>query len=187
MPAGFPKRGATPTPANKLAAATPHVPVAAPPNFITIPQTLSFWGNYYHGDCVSAEEAFAKACYQPEISISEQEVINWATQHGDLEGAFLTDVMQWMETGGFVQNGFMYNDGPYYTVDWTNSATLQSAISQGPVKLGVSGDQLDTVWHNAGGGASGGVSGWFATGFHAGDPEDHSVSLCGYGTIAWLA
>ena len=62
MPAlpGFPKRGANPTPASVLAAATPLVPaIGAPPNFITIPQTLSFWGNYSNGDCVTAEEAFA--------------------------------------------------------------------------------------------------------------------------------
>jgi hypothetical protein len=184
----FPKRGAGPSPRSALAAATPHVAaVGAPPNFITIPQTLSFWGNYDHGDCVTAEEAFAKACNQPEIFISEQEAINWATQHGVLEGAYLTQVMQWMQTDGFVQDGFTYDDGPYYSVDWTNAATLQSAISQGPVKIGVAADQLNPVWHNAGGGPNGGVSGWFATGFHADSNEDHNPSLCGYGTIAWLA
>jgi hypothetical protein len=32
-----------------------------------------------------------------------------------------------------------------------------------------------------------GVSGWFATGFHPDHNEDHCVSLCGYGTIDWLA
>src|SRR5208282_2743119 len=190
MPAlpGFPKRGANPTPPSVLAAATPLVPaIGAPPNFITVPQTLSFWGNYSNGDCVTAEEAFAKACYQPEIFISEAEVITWATNNGILNGAYLPNVMQLMQTSGFVQNGYMYDDGAYYTVDWTNSATLQSAISQGPVKIGVSSAQLDTVWWNAGGSQNSGVSGWFATGFHAGDPEDHCVSLCGYGTIAWLA
>ncbi len=190
MPAlpGFPKRGANPTPPSVLAAATPLVPtIGAPPNFITVPQTLSYWGNYNNGDCVTAEEAFAKACYQPEIFISEAEVITWATNNGVLNGAYLPNVMQLMQTSGFVQNGYMYDDGAYYTVDWTNSATLQSAISQGPVKIGVSSDQLDTVWWNAGGGPNGGVSGWFATGFQHESVEDHCVSLCGYGTIAWLA
>ena len=31
------------------------------------------------------------------------------------------------------------------------------------------------------------VSGWFATGLTKDTNEDHCVSLCGYGTIAWLA
>jgi hypothetical protein len=30
-------------------------------------------------------------------------------------------------------------------------------------------------------------SGWFATGFHEDKAYDHCVSLCGYGTISWLA
>ena len=200
MPAlpGFPKRGANPTPPSVLAAATPLVPtIGAPPNFITVPQTLSYWGNYNNGDCVTAEEAFAKACYQPEIFISEAEVITWATNNGVLNGAYLYQVLNWMQTvgGGFVQNGYIYDDGPgpsppnspAYLVDYTNSATLQSAISQGPVKIGIGANQLLTVWDNAGGGPNGGVSGWFATGFQHESVEDHCVSLCGYGTIAWLA
>ena len=186
----YPKRGAIPTPRSVLAAATHYVAaVGAPPNFITVPQTISFWGNYYHGDCVTAEEAFAKACNSPEIFISENEVIAWATNHNVLEGAYLPQVMQYMQTDGFVESPYVYDDGPFYSVDWTNSATLQSAISQGPVKIGVAGDQLNTVWHNAGGSSAGGVSGWFATGFRPepSSAEDHCVTLCGYGTIAWLA
>jgi hypothetical protein len=66
--AQFPKRGATPSPRSHLAAATPYVAVpAAPPNFIRKPQQISFWGNYDHGDCVTAEEAFAKACNNPDV------------------------------------------------------------------------------------------------------------------------
>lgn len=86
-----PKRGALPTPRSLLASATPHAAlVGAPPNHIIIPPKLSIWGNDYHGDCVTAEEAFAKACYNGEIFISDQEVIGWATQHGVLEGAVST-------------------------------------------------------------------------------------------------
>jgi hypothetical protein len=58
------------------------------------------WGNDVHGDCVT-EEAFAKTCNNPEIFISDNEVITWATNHGVLEGAYLVEVLQWMETGGF--------------------------------------------------------------------------------------
>ena len=54
-----------------------------------------------------------------------------------------------------------YDDGPYFSVNWTNSATLESAIWNGPVKIGVAADQLETAWHS-----TGGHSGWFGVGFH---------------------
>jgi hypothetical protein len=174
------KRGALPTPRHLLANATPHVALAgAPPEYILIPQKISMWGNDVHGDCVTAEEAFAKACYQPEIFISDQEVIAWATQHGALEGATLYQVLDWMRAAGFSQDGQIYDDGMNYSVDWTQSGILTSAISQGPIKIGIAADQIQGVWS--------GRNGWFATGFHADANEDHCVSLCGYGTIAWLA
>ncbi len=140
------------------------------------------WGNDVHGDCVTAEEAFAKACYQSEIFISDQDVITWATQHGVLEGAYLYQVLGWMRNDGFSQDGQKYDDGSYFSVDWTQSGMLTSAISQGPVKIGIAADQLSNVWSQ-----HQGRSGWFATGFTADANEDHCVSLCGYGTIAWLA
>jgi hypothetical protein len=178
-----PKRGAMPTPRHELAAATPHaVRVGAPPNFITVPAKISMWGNDVHGDCVTAEEAFAKACNNPEIFIPDSDVIAWATRHGVLEGAYLTQVMQWMQNDGFVQDSFVYNDGPYYSVNWTNDSILQSAISQGPVKIGVAANQIETAWRT-----TSGHTGWFGTGFHSDANEDHCVTLCGYGTLSWLA
>jgi hypothetical protein len=188
MPNQFPKRGAVPTPRSVLAAAVPYSPgAAALPNFIVIPTQISFWGNYFDGDCVTAEEAFAKACNNPEIFIAEQEVIAWATAHGVLNSATLTPVMTWMQTGGFTSGAVTYDDGNYSSVEWTNAGTLQSAISQGPVKLGVAGDQLDATWSAAGGSEAGGRSGWFATGYQDDSAEDHCVSLCGYGSMSWLA
>jgi hypothetical protein len=181
----MPKRGAIPTPRNVLAAAVPHSAfAAAPATFIVIPQKISMWGNDVHGDCVTAEEAFAKACNNPEVFISDDEVITWATKHGVLEGAYLYQVMTWMQNDGFPNGPLTYDDGPYYSVDWTNAGTLQSAISQGPVKIGIAADQLDTTWQ-----AAGGNSGWFATGYQAESPanEDHCVALCGYGSMSWLA
>jgi hypothetical protein len=190
MPAStlqFPKRGAIPSPRSALAAATPHVASAAsPPSLITMPKQTSFWGNYEHGDCVTAEEAFAKACNNPEILISDSEVITWATDHGVLEGAYLNQVLQWMQNDGFLQIGRLYDDGPYLSVNWTDSTILQSAIATGPVKIGVAGDQLLTAWDSAGGNSSGGKT-WFGTGFQSDSNEDHCVSLCGYGTLDWLA
>src|SRR5690348_17266653 len=80
-------RGAIASPRHKLAAATPHIITGVtPPNRIYVPAQLSFWGNNQYGDCVTAEEAFAKACYLPEILISDQTALGWASQHGFLNG-----------------------------------------------------------------------------------------------------
>lgn len=140
------------------------------------------WGNDVHGDCVTAEEAFAKACHSPEIYISDNTVMQWAKRHGVLEGAYLHQVLQWMQTDGFVQDGHTYDDGPFYSLNWTNLGILTSAISQGPVKLGIAADQLEAAWRT-----TSGRSGWFAVDFRPDGNEDHCVSLCGYGTIMWLA
>ena len=181
-------RGAKPTPRYVLAGATPHKIVTKHPHeHITIPKKISFWGNYADGDCVTAEEAFAKSCHHPEIFIHDKEVIDWASNHGVLNGAYLVEVMDWMKTGGFVQSGKVYDDGGHVSVDWHDAAILQNAISIGPVKLGVGGDQLESLWWASGGTAGGGRNGWFAVGFTPEATEDHCVSLCGYGSIAWLA
>jgi hypothetical protein len=181
-------RGARPTPRYRLAAATPHTKTGkAPPRHIRTPRKLSFWGNYTYGDCVSAEEAFAKACHEPEIFISESEVIDWATQNNFLNGAYIIDVVDVMESSGFPKHHHVYDDGSVRSVDWTNAPLLEDAIAIGPVKIGVAGDQLNSVWWANGGSSTGGVSGWFATGFPPDSNEDHCVSLCGYGTMHWLA
>lgn len=183
MPDQSLKRGAIPSPRSVLAAAVPHhALIGAPPNFIMKPQRISMWGNDVHGDCVTAEEAFAKACNYPEIFIPDNEVIAWATRHGVLDGAYLMQVMTWMQNDGFAEGALVYDDGPYFSVNWADSGSLQSAISHGPVKIGVAADQIENAWHT-----TGGRSGWFATGFHGDNNEDHCVSLCGYGTISWLA
>ena len=108
MPEQSLKRGAIPSPRSALAAAVPYTAlIGAPPDLIMKPQKISWWGNYVHGDCVTAEEAFAKACNNPEIFISDAEVIAWATRHGVLEGAHLTQVMTWMQNDGFA-DGFVH-------------------------------------------------------------------------------
>ncbi|ATQ78254.1 hypothetical protein CR152_29905 [Massilia violaceinigra] len=163
-----------------LAAATPHVARVDPlPNYLVVPSQISYWGNDEYGDCVSAEEAFAKACNSPEIFIPSSTVVNWAKGNGLLHGAYLTDVLNLMHTAGFTYSGCTYKDGPHTSVDWTNPATIQSAITQGPVKLGVAADQIET--------ACNGRMGWFGLGFTVDDRTDHCVSLCGYGSLSWLA
>jgi hypothetical protein len=177
------QRGAIPTPRHLLAAATPFsMFIGAPLNHLVVPKKISIWGNDIHGDCVTAEEAFAKACHSPEIFIPDSLVMHWASQHGVLEGANLHQVLQWMQTDGFREKGHIDDDGPFYSVDWTNAAALTSAISQGPVKIGIAADQVEKVWRK-----NQGRTGWFATSFHDDANEDHCVSLCGYGTIMWLA
>jgi hypothetical protein len=183
MPVQPRKRGARPSPRSALAAALPYrVHGVTPPRLIMKPARISMWGNDVHHDSVTAEEAFAKACSNPEIFISDDDVINWATNHGVLEGGTITDVMTWMQAGGFTSSSAIYNDGAYYAVDWTNSTALQNAIAQGPVKLGVAGHQLETAWT-----ATHGHSGWFGTGWQPDTSEDFCVTLCGYGAISWLA
>jgi len=177
------RRGAVATPRHVLAAASPFsMFIGAPLNHILVPKRISMWGNDVHGDCVTAEEAFAKACHSPSIFITNNTVINWATQHGVLEGANLHQVLQWMQSDGFKQKLHTYDDGPFYSVDWTNPHVLTSAISQGPVKIGVAADQLEATWQQ-----NHGRSGWFATGYKHDANEDHCVSLCGYGSLMWLA
>jgi hypothetical protein len=156
--------------------------VGAPTTFLTRPAQISMWGNDVHGDCVTAEEAFAKACNNPEIFIPDDQVIAWATRHNVLEGAYLTDVLGWMQNDGFTGPDDIYDDGAHYSVNWNDDGTLQSAISTGPVKIGVAANQLENAWRS-----TGGRTGWVATGFQADGGEDHCVSLCGYGSISWLA
>ncbi|MBB5470968.1 hypothetical protein OKW30_001875 [Paraburkholderia sp. Clong3] len=180
-------RGALPSPRHELAAAMPHVPdskILVPPSFLMWPVQMSSWNNYVYGDCVSAEEAFAKATAVSGTFIPEATVVNWAEGHGYLNGATLTAVMTTMQTNGFELNGKTYDDGPYNSVNWNNAAILQSAIySHGPVKIGVGAEDFQT---NADGKVTPGTSGWTMYNYPKHQPEDHCVSLCGYGTLAEL-
>lgn len=176
------KRGARPSPRHRLASAMPHRIVGVtPPEKLWLPTKLDFWLNDVDGDCVTAEEAFAKATYSPEIFITDATVQTWATANGVLNGADLITVLDEMQTGGFQQDGVTYDDGAPTAVDWANASVLQNAIAQGPVKIGVAADQLENVVPDPP------VNGWLATGFNEDQNEDHCVSLAGYGSIAWLA
>ena len=155
-------RGAIPSSRAELAAATPHVPdpkIKVPPSFLMWPTQMSSWNNYVYGDCVSAEEAFAKATASPrQTFIPLATVVAWAKTHGYLNGATLSSVLTTMETKGFPFNGKTYDDGPHFSVNWTNAATLQSAIySHGPVKIGVGAEYFQTNTH---GKVTPGTSGW---------------------------
>ncbi len=172
-------RGAIPTPRHRLAAAQPHLMSAAvlPSSFIRLPRTLLDWLNFVNGTCVTAEEAFNKACSG--ILISNATVKEWATAHGVMDGAYLDSVLEWMAQKGFNQDGNFYNDGGKASVDWTNDAVLKDAIYAAPVKIGVAAGQLENV--------VGAKNGWFGLNFHRDQNIDHCISLCGYGAIGQLA
>lgn len=175
-------RGAIPTPRHMLAAAVPHIPdpqLSVPSSFLMWPIQMSSWNNYKYGDCVTAEEAFAKATASPRTFIPEDTVVDWARSHGYLNGAYLVDVLKTMQNDGFQYSGKTYNDGPYNSVNWNDSAALQSAISNhGPVKIGVAAEKFGS---NTNGHVTPGNSGWAMYNYPSGLREDHCVSLCGYG------
>lgn len=185
-------RGAIPSHRYKLAGAMPHVPdpqISVPSSFLMWPVQMSSWNNYVYGDCVSAEEAFAKAAAAPRTFIPEATVVSWATAHGYLNGAYLTDVMTTMQTNGFPHNKKKYDDGRYNSVNWVNAAVLQSAIySHGPVKIGVAAEYFQSPAPGQHGTVSPGMSGWAIYNYPptSSSQEDHCVSLCGYGTLAQL-
>jgi hypothetical protein len=129
---------------------------------------------------VAAEEAFNKACNNPEIFISEESVIEWATLNDYLNGAIIYNVLQTMQNYGFQISGSNNNDGPFFTVNWLDNNLLQNAIANfGPVKLGVASEAIINIHKKH--------SGWFITGLPKNTNIDHCVSLCGYGTFQWLA
>ena len=175
------QRGAFPSPRHRLAAAAPHVATTSTPaQWLWKPARLSMWLNDVDGDCVTAEEAFAKGC-QPGVFITDDTVQAWATANNVLNGADLTTVLDLMQTAGFPSGDTTLDDGPPVSVDWTNASLLQNAIAQGPVKIGVAADQLEATVESQPGNA------WLAMGYQSDQNEDHCVSLCGYGTISWLA
>lgn len=175
-------RGASATPAHVLLAAEPYSQgreLRAPPaQMAYVPQRLSYWGNDRYGDCVTAEEAFKCACYDPEIFIDDATVIDWARRHGVLNGASLDEVLDAMNGDGFRAGPQRYDDGPKLLVDYSNESALQSAIAQGPVKIAIAADALPND--------AGNRQGWYALGGPRYRSTDHCVSLCGYGPAAYL-
>lgn len=174
--------GARRSPGHKIAAARQHIPRTAPPAQVAyVPKVRSMFGNDRYGDCVTAEEAFAKSCaiagVQPEIDIPEQTVIAYARSNGELNGADLSNVLEEMARKGFAVGSQFYNDGPASSVDYSNETTLRSAIALGPVKIAIAAGSLP--------GGAGSSDGWYSLSARSRN-TDHCVSLCGYGTAEWL-
>lgn len=182
-PKNFP-RGAKPTsPEKKAKARKFQVMGMGPDQFAVIPQHLQMWGNDTYGDCVSAEEAFAKAAYSLQAGVSELtatdgEVVQWANSHGFLNGAELGEVLDAMHSQGMSIGSVTYKDGEKQLVDYGNPAALKLAIATGPVKIAIDADALPQ--------GAGNESGWFSTDTQRRTNYDHCVGLCGYGSAEYL-
>jgi hypothetical protein len=169
-----------PTSRAKLAASLCHVPTLTPPaQHFVLPSRLSMWLNNAEGDCIAAGEAAAKACSG--IFVSDDTVQAWAQANDDVNGGDIESLLTTMQSAGFQQDGNVYNDGPHLSVNWSNPLNLNAALVEGPVKLGVSSSQLQTVP------GIGIANGWFASGFKTDTNYDHDTELLGYGDVSWLA
>lgn len=178
--------GAKKSPRSKLLAAVPFRAVAAPPpQFAVVPPKLDVWGNSTYGDCVSAEEAFAKAwwavnCGLSELFAAEAEVVAFARRFGYLNGATLTEVMDTMARYGMSIGAATFKDGGYAGVDYSDEGVLKSALTVGPVKIAIDAAALPND--------AGNRNGWHDAGGSVGQyPDtDHCVGLGGYGPASYL-
>lgn len=182
-------RGARRSPVHRILTATPHRRLGAiPSSFGVVPPRLSVLGNDTYGDCVTAEECAAKEAYSlwsgagSELVISDAACIQWARQHGYLNGADLVSVLDDMARYGITAtDGRLYHTGPHQSVAWGDYPTLCSAIVTGPVKIAVAANQLEQVVNS-----TNGTSGWVLSGAYRDQATDHCVGLWGYGTFGDL-
>jgi hypothetical protein len=175
----FVPSGEFPTPNHELAAAPPYrAGGLAPESFLAWPIEIDFWGNERLSNSSWAEEAFAKACAEPKVFIPNDVVLRTARECGS------SNFSEFMQTHGFQMDGNAYLDGPFNSLNWTNTVALNSAIAAvGPVKIGVAAANLASGPH---GQVTPGASGWAIYDLPTGQPENHWASLCGYGPLAAL-
>jgi hypothetical protein len=171
--------GRFPTPSHELAAAQPYrTEGPAPESFLAWPIEIGSWGDEQVKNSSWAEEAFAKACAEPRVLVPTNAVLLAAQECGS------SNFAQFMQRRGFEIDANAYLDGPFYKVNWTDSARLAGAIANdGPVKIGIAAASLASGPH---GHVTPGRSGWAIYGLPAGQPEDYCASLCGYGPLAAL-
>jgi hypothetical protein len=175
----FVPSGEFPTPNQELASAQPYrASGAAPESFIVWPIGIGSWGNDEVSNSSWAEEAFAKACAEPQVLVPSDVVLSTARECGS------SNFAAFIQTHGFQMEGKAYMDGPFNSVDWTNAATLNGAIANvGPVKIGVASANLSS---GPQGKITPGTSGWAIYGLPTGHPENHCAGLCGYGPLVEL-
>src|SRR4029077_16180813 len=145
-----------------------------PETVARVPSKLSMLGNDEFGDCVTSESCAAIEAYSvglglTEIVITDADAIAWARAHGDLNGAELLPVIQDMEADGVRDStGVIRKAGTPSSVDYTNEATLQSAIAQGPVSIAIGSGDLPS--------GAGNANGWWGL-TSGGAQNDHFVVL----------
>jgi hypothetical protein len=175
----FVPSGEFPTPNHELAMAQPYrASGGAPESFISWPIGFGLRVKEKVSNSSWAEEAFAKACAGPKVFIPAGVVLFTSRECGS------SNFAAFMQTHGFQMDRKAYLDGPFNSVDWTNTAALNDAIAKvGPVKIGIAAANLNS-------GPQGQVtpetSGWAIYGLPAGQPENHCASLCGYGPLEAL-
>jgi hypothetical protein len=176
----FVPSGTFPTPNHELAAAKPYKATRlAPESFLASPIEIGFWGNETADNSIWAEEAFAKACAAPKVSVPADIALLTAQKCGS------SNFARFMQTQKFQMDGAAYLDGPFESINWNNTAALNSAIAgAGPVKIGVAAANLTSGPH---GSVTPGTSGWAIYGFPPNQNENHCASLCGFGSLAVLA
>jgi hypothetical protein len=172
--------GEFPSPNHELAAASPFKGTSAPASFLAWPVEVRNWEGLSATDSLWAEEAFAKACADPRVSIPVEAIQRAAQECGS------TNFSRFMQTRGLQMDRKVYLDGPFFTVDWANAAGLHAAIAHvGPVKIGVDLANLASGSHSR---VTPGTSGWATYGLpKSGQPQSHCASLCGYGALTELA
>jgi hypothetical protein len=161
---------------------------AAPPaaSFIAGSQQPFYWGNA-DADRIAAAEAFAKACQNPELFIAAATVLDWRSANGWLNGASITEALDLMLTKTTLETEPRCHAGAQQHVDWTDTAKLRQAIRQAPVKIGIDADQFENLWFAHHPKLFGPGDDWPLNGFIRSAAANRPVSLCGFGSIAWLA
>lgn len=180
-------RGLVPSPEEALRTArayVPKAPMAIPTSFLQWPITMSYWGNDEFGDCVTAEEAFAKAAAPGYYFIPEDTVIGWARRNGYLNGAACYSVLSTMRDKGIDFSLNTLFDGDFSRIGYEDSVTLRDAIYHcGPVKLAIDSGYMNPVKSPAKGNMTPGKSGWALYDCPKTGMPDHCVSICGYGLL----
>jgi hypothetical protein len=175
----FVPSGQFPSSNQELAVAHSYRPAAAAPeSFLAWPMKIGAWEDDRQTNSCWAEEAFAKACAEPNIFIPDDVVLLASRRCGS------SNFAEFLQTYGFQMERKAYLDGPFDSVDWTNVVALNGAIATvGPVKIGVVSTNLAFGPH---GQVTPGRSGWAVYGVPPGQPQSACASLCGYGPLAAL-
>jgi hypothetical protein len=182
--------GAKPTPFAEIAKSIKagkagiHKPVGAPSQVIHIPKRLSYWGNNQYGVCVTSESVFSMADYSTylgieQIFVTDATTIAWARAHGWLNGAWLLEVIEAMQSEGIKdEKGILRKAGKAMAVNYGDEESLKSAIAIGPVSIAIASNALPS--------GAGNNSGWYSFGNKNQRSTDHCVSLSGYGPCSEL-